>query len=328
MQKDRRVKKKILLFLILLLAFLLLAFLCWKIFIEEPKPDWDDSFSQSGYGDIEYEGHKYRYNTHLKNILFVGIDNYDEIREDSIPGEAGQADCVMLITLDSSTQTASLMQIPRDTMTSIDIYTKNGQPRAKVTEQLATQYSYTVGGADGGRAMKNTVSNLLFELPIDGYLVLDMAAIDDITTELGGVTLTIPEDYTQIDSAFKKGATLTLTGEQAYDYVHYRDTKLAFSNNGRMQRQNDFVPALIDTVHRNMEADSNFYKTLYSIAGKYMVTDLQEEEFNKLATYELDTDEIRILPGEGKQGEKYEEFYLDSKKTEKILIEMFYILKE
>ena len=327
MQRDRKVKKKVLLFLILLVAFSIAVLLGWKLFFEEVEPEWDDSLSQSSYNYITYEGHQYRYDTNKKNILFIGLDNRGEIRDDNIPGESGQADCIMLFTLDRSNETAGVMQIPRDTMTSIDVYDLGGELRTTVTEQLATQYAYSVGGKNGGEAMKKTVSELLYDLPIDGYLVMDMAAIPIVNDAIGGVTITIPEDYTRINPAFKKGETLTLSGQQAKEYVHYRDYDLAFSNNGRMQRQLDYVPALVQQIQKQYAKEQNYYKVLYPLVEKYMVTDMQEDEMNRLAGYQLDMSDAWILAGEGKMGEKYQEFYPDQEKNQKYLIETFYILK-
>ena len=54
----------------------------------------------------------------------------------------------------------------------------------------------------------------------------------------------------------------------------------------------------------------------------------KEEEIKKLAEYTLSTSDIIRLPGEGKKGEVFEEFYLNEKELEKMLIEMFYILQK
>ena len=311
---------------------LILLFLFWllvrQVFFTEPEREWDDDLSQSDIGYIEYEGKKYKYDANIMNILFLGIDKNDELHTLNMPGEAGQADCIMILSLNRTDKTAHILQIPRDTMTDVDIYDVNGTYRSTVFEQIATQYAYSIGGKNSCFATQKTVSELLYELPIDGYLAMDMSAVAKINDALGGVTLTIPEDYTRIDPAFVAGTTLKLTGKQAYDYVHYRDYDVDFSNNGRMQRQIDYIPALIETIRENFEADENYYETFYPLVEDYMVTDLNEEEVNRLIEYELDVENITILPGEGKKGEKYEEFYVDQEKIQKILIEMFYILKE
>lgn len=327
MSKDRRIRKRVLLILLFLLLLLLGAFILWKVFGEEQKPKWDDSLSQVEIDQITYEGRQYSYDTNLVNILFLGIDKNDELRGDNIPGEAGQSDCIMLLTLNKKTKKASILQIPRDTMTNIDIYDANGEYSTTVTEQLATQFAYSTGKENSCWATKKTVSELLLDLPIDCYLAMDMAAIDEVNDAFGGVTITIPEDYTRIDPAFKKGTTLKLTGQQAYKYVHYRDYDLDFSNNGRMQRQLDYIPAFINTVRENGTITGKYYEVLEPLVGDYIFTDMQAAEFDALAEYDLETSNMSVLPGEGKKGEKYEEFHPNLEKIQKFLIETFYILK-
>ena len=324
--RDSRKKK----LLLLLLGLLLVAGVAVLIqfLLSDSDSEWDDDQSQSTIGEITYEGHRYSYNQSLTNILFLGIDNNDVIREGDLPGDAGQSDCILLLTLNRETKQGQILQIPRDTMTEVDLYDASGEYYTTVIEQITTQYAYATGGQNSCRAVKKTVSELLYDLPIDGYLAMDMAAVSIVNDAIGGVTVTFPEDYTRIDPAFEKGATLKLAGKQAYDFVHYRDTNQDFSNNGRMQRQMLYVPAMIDTIQGNAKLQENYYKVLYPLVEKYMVTDLEEDEMNKLMEYQLDMDKTQILPGEGEKGEKYEEFYVDEEKLKKILIETFYILEK
>ena len=59
-----------------------------------------------------------------------------------------------------------------------------------------------------------------------------------------------------------------------------------------------------------------------------MVTDVNESQIKQLADYQLDTEDIQVIPGEAKKGEIYEEFYVDEENLIKMLIETFYILEE
>ncbi len=325
---ERRSKgKKVLLLILLLLVCLLVAWVLKNIFTE-PEAEWDDSQSQVDINHITYEGKQYSYNTNLINILFLGVDNTDMLTEDNLPGEAGQSDCIMILTLDKEKKEGRMIQIPRDTMTEVDLYDTSGNYSTTVTEQIATQYAYSIGGKSSCFATKETVSELLYDLPIDGYLAMEYSSIAIVNDAVGGVEITVPEDYTMIDPAFEEGATLKLTGEQAHDYVRWRDTNASFSNNDRMERQVQYIPALINTIRNYVGEDGDYYKKLYSLVEKYMLTDLSEEEINALAEYELVTSDIQYLPGEGKKGEKYEEFYVDEKKLQKMLIETFYILEK
>lgn len=325
---ERRSKgKKVLLLVLFLLVCLMIAWVL-KSVLKEPEAEWDDAQSQVDINQITYDGKQYSYNTNLMNILFLGIDNTDMLTEDNLPGEAGQSDCIMILTLDKEKKEGRIIQIPRDTMTEVDLYDASGNYSTTVTEQIATQYAYSIGGKSSCFATKKTVSELLYDLPIDGYLAMEYSSIAIVNDAVGGVTITIPQDYTMIDPAFEMGATVKLTGEQAHDYVRWRDTNASFSNNDRMERQVQYIPALINTIRKHVGDEGNYYKKLYPLVEKYMLTDLNEDEMNALAEYELVTSGIQYLPGEGKKGEKYEEFYVDQEKLQKMLIETFYILEK
>jgi len=324
-ERYTRRKQKLLLIIVFLLL-VAIAFVVWK-FLDVEKDNSGDGESQSSIGTITYNGRKYKYNSNLMNILFLGIDNNVDKDELAIPGDAGQSDCILILSLNKETKKATIWQIPRDTMTEVDIYDLNGNYYTTVTEQIATQFAYSIGGKSSCWATKKTVSELLFGLQIDGYLAMDMAGIPVFNDAVGGVTLTFDEDYSMVDPSFVKGTTITLSGKQAYDFVHYRDTKQSFSNNGRMQRQRQYIPAMIDAI-KGRSGDGNYYEEFFPLIEKYIVTDLSENQINELADYELASSDIVVLPGEGKIGEVYEEFYEDEKKLEKNIIETFYILKD
>lgn len=331
MKKDG--KRKIWYVIGIIVAFLLCGALGFYIGVilpmEQDTPvKGGEVISQGTLNTITYEGKKYRYNTNLMNVLFLGIDNGDEASEENLPGEAGQSDCIMVISLNKETKEGRILQIPRDTITEVDIFDSNGNCFATVEEQVANQYAYAGGGKDSCWASKKTVAELLNGLQIDAYLSIDMASIPIINDAAGGVTLTIPEDYTDVDPAFEKGAVVTLTGQQSYDYVRYRDIEEDFSNNERMQRQQQYIPALITAIRKKVGSGSKYYETFYPLVEKYMVTDLTADQMNELGDYELATSEVEMVPGEGRKGEVYEEFHVDEENLQKILIKMFYISVE
>mgnify|MGYP001718301415 FL=1 len=89
--------------------------------------------------------------------------------------------------------------------------------------------------------MVDAVSNLFYGMPINGYVALNMNAVGMINDAVGGVTVTVPEDMTQVDPSFAEGAMVTLTGDQALKFTRYRDTEKDFSNNSRMERQKQYL---------------------------------------------------------------------------------------
>lgn len=117
---------------------------------------------------IFYNGKEYVYNKNLTNVLFMGIDKDAEVSLSNMPGTSGQADCLMVISLDKSNETARVLQVSRDTMTDVDLFDVSGKYYTTVQAQIATQYAYGNGVQSSCFATKKTVSELLYDLPIDG----------------------------------------------------------------------------------------------------------------------------------------------------------------
>ena len=326
-------QKKAVFCMVSVIVALLLVGLVWLL-KSNKEPDGDknteqntQSLSQADKNTIYYDGKAYVYNKSKKNILFLGIDKDEEITINDELGKGGQADTIMLLSIDNEKKTTSILQISRNAMTDIDLYDKNGNYYTSVKAQLATQYAYGNGADTSCWATKRTVSELLNDLPIAGYFALDISGVSIINDLLGGVTITIPEDYTEIDPAFVKGATITLNGEQAEKYVRYRDPDMIGGNDLRMQRQAQYIPALLNSLRKisgKSEEELNF---IIDAVAKYMVTDLSADELKVMLKMDWDMESIETVPGESKKGEKYEEFYVDEENLQKILIKTFYTQK-
>ena len=280
--------------------------------------------SQEDKNTIYYDGEAYVYDNNKKNILFLGIDKDEEITLNDEIGKSGQADTIMLLSIDRKTNTTNILQISRNAMTDIDLFDKNGNYYTSIKAQLATQYAYGNGADTSCWATKRTVSELLNNLPIAGYFALDISGVSIINDMIGGVTITIPEDYTEIDPTFVKGAKITLSGEQAEKYVRYRDPDMIGGNDLRMQRQAQYIPALLTSLRKISEKSEEELNYMIDTISKYMVTDLSAEELKVMLKMNWSMEGIETVPGESKKGEKYEEFYVDEEKLEKILIKTVY----
>ena len=280
--------------------------------------------SQADKNSIYHDGKEYVYNKNVKNILFLGIDKGEEITLNETLGKGGQADTIMLFSIDRENQTTRILQISRNAMTDIDLYDKNGNYYTSIKAQLATQYAYGNGADTSCWATKRTVSELLNDLPIAGYFALDISGVSVINDMIGGVTITIPEDYTEIDPAFVKGATITLNGKQAEKYVRYRDPNMIGGNDLRMQRQAQYIPALLDSLSKISEKTDEELNRMMEAISKYMVTDLSADDLKVMLKSDINMKNIETVPGESKKGEIYEEFYVDEENLQKILIKMFY----
>lgn len=324
---SKRKKKYIIIIWIVLLIVMFGIMITLDFLKHKEMGSNQDILSQADRDVVYYNGEEYKYNYDLKNILFMGIDNNTEMEQQNSLGQGGQADCIILISIDKKKKTTTMLQISRDSMTEVDIYDMNGNYHTSVQAQIATQYAYGNSPKNSCWAMKKTVSEFLYELPIDGYVAIDIAAVSRINDMLGGVKITIPEDYTSVDATFVKGATLTLNGRQAEKYVRYRDTTITGDNEFRMRRQMQYIPALLDTFRNRTKNSEQEMEQLYKEVSPYIVTDLSLEELTNMSQYEWDKGNVEYLEGQIVAGEEFEEFHVDDESLQEQVMKTFYKLR-
>ena len=280
---------------------------------------YTDENQETNY--ITYKGEKYKYNYNLRTVLFMGVDKEGEIEEKKVGG-GGQTDSLVLFAMDTEKKTTQALSVSRDTMTDIRTYDMSGEFLSTERAQLALQYAYGDGKAKSCVLTREAVSNLLYQTPVNSYVALTMEGFSRIADELGGIRITVSQDYTHINPAFKKGETITLNGKMAEQYVRYRDTSASGSNNERMERQSQFIEALVKQLQINMKEKKDAVH-LYRKMKPYMVTDISEEELEKMINYEFEG-KVEKVPGTVQKGEKYDEFIVDNEKLQEKVINMFY----
>lgn len=274
-------------------------------------------------GTITYDGKKYQYNENLKNILFLGVDKTEEVQVQQYAGRNGQSDCIILLVMDQKEKTTKLLQISRDSMVDLNIYSITGDFLTTMRGQLALQYAYGDGEKKSCRLSEEAVSNLLYGLKIDGYVSLNIEGISEVVDALGGLEFTLSEDAVEVNPSYLKGSVVKLNGEEAERFVRYRDINELGSNNGRMERQVQFLRALFSSVKAAAAKDDAIYDTLIDSASPYMVSDLTAEEMKALSEYQMD-DEIEKVPGEVQEGEEHDEYIIDDERLYELMIKTFY----
>lgn len=272
---------------------------------------------------VVYKGKKYRYNSDLELILFIGADKSEPVSLQNYAGKGGQADTLLLAVLDREQEKVQLVSISRDTMADIKIYDESGEYLATERAQIALQYAYGTSAKRSVQMTKEAVSNLLYEVPIRSYVSLNVEGIAPIVDAMGGVTLTIPADYTMIDPAFMQGSELTLSGTQAEAYVRYRDQSVTGSNTQRMERQNELLLALFRQMNDSGLQKQEEFQRLLDSAGDYLETDLTVQEIQRLSEYEF-LPEIIALPGEMQAGAEHDEFLINDEKLYELVLKLFY----
>ena len=284
-----------------------------------PASSTDDAEKSSD--TIVVDGREYRLNTNIQTVLFMGIDKDAKSDMGDRAGENGQSDSLNLLIVDRETKKAQILQISRDSMVDIDIYSASGEKMISEPGQIALQYAYGDGEEESCRLTAGKVSELLYGVNVDSYLSLTMEGMVKAADAIGGVTMTVPEDYTWIDPAFSKGATLTMDGEMVEKYVRSRDTEVLDSNVQRMERQSQFMGALIEKL-QNVKETSN-YLSLYQQMEPYMVTNMTADEMKSLSEYDIDTNTLEV-PGEVILKDGHAQFIVDNEALRKIILKTFY----
>ena len=135
----------------------------------------------------------------LTNILLLGVDWTET--EDAVSGRyAGQADFLYLITLDKKNRTILTLQLDRDTITDIRIFGPFGDYTGIRTTQLCLSHAYGDTPEQNNENTVWAVERLLGGIPVDACVALDMGAIDALNEALGGVTVTLEEDFSRLDA--------------------------------------------------------------------------------------------------------------------------------
>jgi LCP family protein required for cell wall assembly len=180
---------------------------------------WNDELSQ-----ISSSG---PFKENKVNILVVGYDS-------DING-ASRADTIILISLDVETNEAGLVFLPRDTYIN-----SNKRNFTKLNS------SHVYGGI---KLTQETVEEML-NIDIDYYLETDFKGFEKIIDRLGGVEINVSRHLNYVDKAGGlyidiPAGQQTLNGEEALEYVRFRDAR---GDIGRIERQQKFIDAVLAKV--------------------------------------------------------------------------------
>lgn len=278
----------------------------------------------------KYKGKIYRYKEDMINILCMGIDKKTEKMEKAAAesGEGGQADAIFLLSLNPKGGEMKIFGISRDTMTPIDNYDTEGNLIGQGVNHLALAYSYGDGEEKSCEMMSKAVSELLYGLPIQGYVAVNLQAVSKVNDAVGGVEVTIPEDLTDIAPGFTKDSKIILNGEQAILYIQKRNQMILGGNDLRMQRQKQYMTSFLKAAQKAIKNQPVLPLTLYQELTEQMVTDIGVDQAVYLMTVMLDSkfksEDIVMLPGKTEKGVYYEEFHIDEDALYDLMIDHFY----
>jgi anionic cell wall polymer biosynthesis LytR-Cps2A-Psr (LCP) family protein len=173
------------------------------------------------------------------------------------------------------------------------------------------------------------ISDYLYGITIDHYVAMNMDAIAILNDAVGGVTVNVTDDFSQVDPTIGKGKVI-LTGQQALHYIRSRQGLGDQLNVSRMARHREYAQGFMDSFRKAREASAEFLVTTYDAMLPYMVTDCSVNTLSGFVDhYSGYTVNPPITPeGESKLGEQYYEFYADEAKLDALILEMFFAPKK
>lgn len=321
----KKQKKKQIIFLtsIVVVVTVLLVLLFMNT---EKKKYYDGTFHENDQSDtISYGGKEYRYNEHLSNFLFIGVDTREKVSEYETREGAGRADAVFLLVYNRKEKSLQTILIPRDTMTQIEVLNPLGESLGLSEDHINLQFAMGDGKYQSCQLMKDAVSRLLFDIPIQGYCSMNMDGIVPLTDALGGVTVTVPDDsLAEVDPEFQPGAQVVIDGENVETFVRYRDTEKSQSAMVRMNRQKVFLQEYAKKAREMASEDHSLVTCLYDSVQDYLVSNIDIDYFAKLLTASSEDMEMITIPGEGTSGEIYDEYHVDDDQLYEMVIQIFY----
>ena len=212
----------------------------------------------------------------------------------------GLTDSILLVTVNATQNTASILQIPRDTYAA---YTEKSYKKLNGARN-----------ALGEKGFKTLLSEAL-GVPIHYFVVLKLDFFRKVVDAIGGVEVDIPQDMTYDDPdqglsiALKKGRK-RLDGSMAEQFVRYRSGYVN-ADLGRLDAQKLFLRAFAKQCKELSPADV-IQITAYALTG--LQTDLGIADaicvMHTLLRCDPETVPMATLTGQAVQGDSGAWYYV------------------
>lgn len=269
----------------------------------------------------------YRQRKGFTTILLMGVDHENDTQTVASNRNGGQADFLRLLVLDKEKQTVTQVQIDRDTMTPITILGVLGNKSGVRTAQICLSHGFGDGKSQSCALTAEAVSNLMLGIPIDFYMAMNLDGISTLNDMVGGVEVTLEDDFSALDATMTKGTTLTLMGDQAEYFVRSRMSIGVGTNEARMARQEFYIAKLSDILYNRISQDKNYSGIVYDQLSPYLTTNLPRGRLiNEIwAAREYQQTDAVKLPGFHQIGtDGFMQFHVDEAALEAIVLDLFY----
>lgn len=181
-----------------------------------------------------------------ENILLIGSDSRagDNRKYGRDEGGSQRSDTTILLHLAADRKSATAMSLPRDLMVDIPVC---HQADGTTTKKQFAQFNWAF--ELGGTACTIRTVEKMTGIRIDHHMVVDFNGFKDMVDAVDGVEICLKKPVDDADAHLKLPAgRQTLDGEQALGYVRARKSIGNGSDTERMDRQQQFLGALVNKV--------------------------------------------------------------------------------
>ena len=293
-----------------------------------PVPEPDAPAAPAQY-DLYDEGKYYRLRENIIPVLFMGIDSKkNEATDSEVVNGTNQADTLLVGLFNTDDKSVRVLHVPRDTEADVKVLDMMKNYVGTERMHICLQHAYGDGGAMSCELQTEAVSTLLFGIPLDRYVSLGMNGVVKAVNAIGGVEVTLLDDFTHYSSAMKQGATVKLNGQRALVYIRSRQSMRGDqTDQNRMKRQVQFLQAFIATVKGKVKENPTIVLSVYDAVKDYMQTNLTMDELLYLANTGLakDLTQENLISLPGAPGDEYQVlFHMDEAAARALIIDLFY----
>jgi anionic cell wall polymer biosynthesis LytR-Cps2A-Psr (LCP) family protein len=155
-----------------------------------------------------------------------------------------------------------------------------------------------------------------------------MDAISIMNDIIGGVKVTVKDDFSTIDPTIEMGE-IVLKGDQAIHFVRTRKGLGDQLNISRMERQKEYMDGFLEALQKKNNQDPGFVLKAYEAISPYLVTDCSANALSGMMQRYSDYPLVELVTpqGENRMGEEYYEFYLDEESLDSLILRLFYAPK-
>ncbi|MET8883200.1 LCP family glycopolymer transferase [Streptomyces rubiginosohelvolus] len=184
-----------------------------------------------------------------QNILLIGSDSRagDNRKYGRDDGGSQRSDTTILLHLAADRKSATAVSIPRDLMVEIPSCSTGDD---KKTREQFTQFNTAF--ELGGTACTIRTVERMTGIRVDHHMVVDFNGFKDMVDAVDGVEICLKEPIDDKDAHLELPAgRQKLNGEQALGYVRARKSLGNGSDTERMERQQQFLGALVNKMQSN-----------------------------------------------------------------------------